>query len=67
MTVGGSRVRMGRLAMLKSRCRVLLGFFVLAEIVMMRRLMVMMRGGVVMRGCLMMMLAGRVLRCLCHL
>jgi hypothetical protein len=45
----------------------LLGVLMLAEIVMMGRLMVMMRGSVVVSGRLMVMLTGRMLRCLCHL
>lgn len=40
----------GKLAMFVCRGCLLLGVFVLAEIVMMGRLMVMMRGGVVMSG-----------------
>jgi hypothetical protein len=62
MTVGCCGVLMGLLAMLKSRRRMFLGLFVLTESVMMRRLMVVMCGGVVVRSCLMVMLAGRVLR-----
>ena len=41
--------------------------FVLTERVMMRRLVVMMRGGVVVGSRLVMMLLGRMFRCLCHL
>lgn len=62
MTVGGRGVFVAGLAMFESRGCVLLGVFVLAKIVMMRRLMVMMRGGVVVSGRLMVMLASRMLR-----
>ena len=48
--------------MFMSRGRVLLRVVVLAEIVMMGRLMVMMRGGVVVSGRLMVMLTRRMLR-----
>jgi hypothetical protein len=53
--------------MFESRSCVLLRLFVLAEIVMMSRLMVMMRGGVVVSGRLVVMLTRRMLRCLWHL
>jgi hypothetical protein len=62
MTVGCRGVLVTGLAMFVSRSCVLLGVFVLAEIVMMRRLMVMMCGGVVVSGRLMVMLASRMLR-----
>ncbi len=62
MTVGGRGGFVRGLAVFEGRGRVLLGLCVLAEIVMMRRLMVMMRGGVVVSGCLMVMLARRMLR-----
>jgi hypothetical protein len=52
----------GELAMLVSRGSVLLGVFVLAEIVMMGRLMVMMRGGVMVSGRLVVRLTRRMLR-----
>jgi hypothetical protein len=52
----------GELAMFMSRGRVLLRVVMLAEIVMMGRLMVMMRGGVVVSGRLMVMLTRRMLR-----
>jgi len=52
----------GEFAMFVSRGCVLLRVFVLAEIVMMGRLMVMMRGGVVVSGRLMVMLTRRMLR-----
>jgi hypothetical protein len=57
----------GKLAMSESRSRVLLRLFVLAEFVMMGRLMVMMCGSVVVNGRLMVMLTRRMPRCLCHL
>jgi hypothetical protein len=52
-------VFVGELAMFMSCSRVLLGFFVLADRVMMLGLMVMVRGGVVMSGSLVMMLTCR--------
>jgi hypothetical protein len=52
---------MGELAMFVSRICVLLRLFVLAEIVMMGRLMVMMRGSMVVSGCPMVMLTRRML------
>ena len=67
MTVGSRGVSVGKLAMVESRSCVLLRLLVLAEFVMMGRLMVMMRGGVVVSGRLMVMLTRRMLRCLCHL
>jgi hypothetical protein len=60
----GVFVRM--LTVFVSRCRVLLRFFVLAGFVMMGRLVMMMRGGVMVACGLMMMVACRVLRRLCH-
>jgi hypothetical protein len=59
MLVCGFAVLMGR------RC-VLLGFFMLAERVVMLGLMMMMRGRVVVGGRLVMMLTGRMFRCLGH-
>jgi hypothetical protein len=67
MTVGSSGMFMGKLAMFESRSCVLLRLFVLAEIVMMGRLMVMMRGGVVVSGRMVVMLTRWMLWCLCHL
>jgi len=67
MTVGSGGMFMGKLAMFVSRSGVFLRLFVLAEIVMMGRLMVMMRGGVVVSGRLVVMLTRRMLRCLRHL
>ena len=66
MFVGGRAVLVSLLAMFVSCFGVLLGLFVLAEIVMMGGLMVVMGGGVMMSGGLMMMLAGRMLRGFCH-
>ena len=51
------------LAMFDGRSCMLLRLFVLAEIVMMGRLMVMVRGSVVVSGRLMVMLTRRMLRC----
>jgi hypothetical protein len=67
MIVGSRGMFVGKLAMFESRSRVLLRLFVLAEFVMMGRLMVMMRCSVVMTGRLMVMLTGRMLKCLCYL
>jgi hypothetical protein len=67
MTVGSRGMFVGKLAMSESRSRVLLRLFVLAEYVMMGRLMVMMCVSVVVSGRLMVMLTRRMLRCLCHL
>ena len=67
MTVGSGGMFMGKLAMFVSRSGVFLRLFVLAEIVMMGRLMVMMRGGVVVSGRLVVMLTRWMLWCLCHL
>ena len=52
--------------MFVSRSCVLLGFFVLAERVMMLGLMMMVGGCVVVSGRELMMLTSRMLRCLCH-
>ena len=52
-----------KLAMFESRDRVLLCLFVLAEIMMMGRLMVMMRGGMVVSGGVVVMLTRWMLRC----
>ncbi|MGH6811145.1 MAG: hypothetical protein ACREDM_01975 [Methylocella sp.] len=67
MIVGSRSVFVGELTMFVSRSGVLLRFFVLAELVMMGRLMVMMRGSMVVSGCPMMMLTRRMLQYLCHL
>ena len=66
MTVGSRGMFVGELAMFVSRGCVLLRVVVLAEIVMMGRLMVMMRGGVVVSGRLMVMLTRWMLHYLCH-
>jgi hypothetical protein len=66
MTVGGRGVFVGGIAMFLGRRRVLLGFVVFANSVVMLGLMMMMRSRVVMSSRLMMMLSSRVLRCLCH-
>ena len=50
MSVGSSGVFVGKLAMFVSRSCVLLGFFVLAERMVMLGLKMMMRGGMVMSG-----------------
>ncbi len=55
-----------KLAVLQSCRRVLLGLFVLADRVMVLCLMVVMRGRMVVRGGVMMVLARRMFRCLCH-
>jgi hypothetical protein len=60
--VGSRGMFVGQLAMFVSRGCVRLRIFMLAEIVMMGRLMVMMRGGVVVRGRLVVMLTGRMPR-----
>jgi len=67
MTVGSRGVFVGKVAMVESRSCVLFRLLVLAEFVMMGRLVVMMRGSVVVSGRLMVMLTRRTLRCLCHL
>jgi hypothetical protein len=51
----------GKLAMLESRGCMFLRLFVLSDIVMMGRLMVMMRGSMVVSGCPMVMLTRRML------
>jgi hypothetical protein len=61
MTVGSRRMLLGGCAMLVSRGGVFLGIFVLADLVMMGRLMMMMRGGVVVSGRLVVMLTRRML------
>jgi hypothetical protein len=61
MFVGCGGVLMCVLAVLVGRFGVLLRLFVLAEIVMMGRLMVMMRGGVMVSGRLVVMLTRRML------
>jgi hypothetical protein len=58
-TVGSRALLVGELAMFVSRGCVHLGLVVLAEIVMVGRLMVMMRGGMMVSGRLVVMLARR--------
>jgi hypothetical protein len=62
MTVGSRGMFVGKLAMVESRGGVRLRLFVLAEFVMMGRLMVMMRGSVVVSGGVVVMLTRRMLR-----
>ena len=59
MFVRGLGMPVGHFAVFLGRGGVLLGLFVLAELVMMRRLMVMMRSGVVVSSRLVMVLLGR--------
>jgi hypothetical protein len=59
--VSGGAVLVRLLAVFVCRGCVLLGFVMLAEIVMMGRLMVMMRRGVMVTGRLMVMFASRML------
>jgi hypothetical protein len=66
MFVGSFRMFVSRFAMFVSSLGMLLRFFVLAKIVMMCGLMMMVGRGVMIRGGLMMMLAGWMLRRLCH-
>jgi hypothetical protein len=67
VSVGSSGVFVGKLAMFVSRGCVLLGFFVLAERMVMLGLNMVVRGGVVMSGRREMMFPRRMLLCLCHL
>ena len=60
--MGGRGMFVALFAMFLSRGCVLFGFFVLAEIVMMGRLMMMMRGRVMVSGRLVVMLTRRMLR-----
>jgi hypothetical protein len=62
MRVGSRGMFMSELAMFVSHSCVLLGFFVLADRVVMLGLMMMMRGGVVVSGGYVMMLTRRMLR-----
>jgi hypothetical protein len=57
----------GKLAMFVSRSRVFLCLFVFAELVVMGRLKVMMRGGMVVSGGIEVMLTPWMFWCLCHL
>lgn len=67
MGLGGRRMLVGKLAMFVSRSRVFLCLFVFAELVMMGRLKVMMRGGMVVCGGFEVMLTRWMFWCLCHL
>jgi hypothetical protein len=66
-SVGGAGVLVGKLAMFVSCSGVLLGFFVLAERMVMLGLIMVVRSGMVMSSCREMMLARGMLWCLCHL
>jgi len=66
MTVCGRGMFVARLTMFVSRRCVRFGVFMLALCMVMRRLKVMMGCGVVSGSRGVMMLDGRVLRCLCH-
>ena len=61
------RMLVGELAMLLSCRGVLLGLFMLADRVMMFRLMMVMRGRMMVSSCVVMVLARWMFRCLCHL
>ena len=67
MTVGGCGMLMSGLAMLQSRRGVLLGLLMLADSMVMGRLIMMMRGRVMVSGRLKVVLSRWMLRCLCHL
>ena len=67
MRVGGRGVLVGHLAMFVSCGGVLLRLVMLAKRVVMFCLMLVMCRGVMMGGCQMMMFAGRMFRCLCHI
>jgi len=62
MPVRGRGVFVTGLAMLERSNRMLLSFFVLAQFVMMRRLMVMVRRSMMVGGCPMVMVARRMFR-----
>jgi len=66
MTVGSRGMFVGEFAMFESGSCVLFHLFVLAEIVMMGRLMVMVSCSVVVSGRLMVMLTRWMLQYLCH-
>jgi len=57
----------GVFAMFGRRGRVFFRLFVLPNIMMIGRLVMMMRGGVMVSGRRMVVLTRRMLRCLCHL
>jgi hypothetical protein len=67
MSVGSGGLFAGKLTMFVSRSCVLLGFFVLAEHMVMLGLHMVVRGGMVMSGRQDMMLTRRMFWCLCHL
>jgi hypothetical protein len=67
MGAGGCRVLVGLLAVLVRSRGVLLGFLVLAQRMVMLGLVVVMRRGVMVSGRLVVVLARRMCRCLCHL
>jgi hypothetical protein len=62
MAVRGRRMLVGKLTVFVGRSRVLLRLFVLAEIVVMGRLVMMMRGRMMVSSGVVMMLARRMLR-----
>jgi uncharacterized membrane protein YedE/YeeE len=66
MFVSGRRMLMGELAMVFGRRGVILRVFVIAKLVMMRRLMMVVGGSVMVRGSGLMMLAGRMCGCFGH-
>jgi hypothetical protein len=66
MSVGSSGVFVGKLTMFVSRSCVLLGFFMLAERMVMLGLNMVVRGRMVMSGRQEMMLTRRMFWCLCH-
>jgi hypothetical protein len=57
----------GKLAVLLSCRGVFLGLFMLADRVMVLRLMMVMRGRMMVSSCVVMVLTGWMFRCLCHL
>jgi hypothetical protein len=57
----------GKLAVLLSCLRVLLGLFMFADRVMVLRLMMVMRGSMMVSSCVVMVLTRWMFRCLCHL
>ena len=61
------RMFVGKLAVLFSCRGVLLGLFMLADRVMVLRLMMVMRGRMMVSSCVVMVLTRWMLRCLCHL
>ena len=67
MTLGSRCMFVGVFAMFGRRGRVFFRLFVLPNIMMIGRLVMMMRGGVMVSGRRMVVLTRRMLRCLCHL